>query len=131
MPIITVMETIFFLFENEKWKSAFTVYTLNCYNYRSGQFNDMFAPSKQNIQEIRTCLCWLYQQIVALRCTFFLLLFISFVFPWCDTSPTSCGSIALRDIRYSSVDVLDWLCRKQHKGLLRKCQGKTALQIAI
>ncbi len=87
----------------------------------------MFALSKHPDIFVQYYKCSLYQQIVggvnkSLRCTFFLLSFISFMFSWLDTS--GFGSIGLQDIRYGSVDVLDWLCKKHRVRLLRKCHGK-------
>ncbi len=89
----------------------------------------MFALSKHPDIFVQYFKCSLYQQLVgdvnkSLRCTFFLLFFISFMFSWLDTSPPGFGSIGLWDIRYGSVDVLDWLCKKHCVGLLRKRHGK-------
>ncbi len=126
MLIITVMITSYLFCFIKKWKQHLR--TLNCYNYRSGQFDDMFALSKHPDIFVQYYKCSLYQQIVGgvnkrLRCTFFLLFFISFMFSWLDTFP-GFGSIGLWDIRYGSVDVLDWLCKKHRERLLRKCHGK-------
>lgn len=89
----------------------------------------MFVLSKHPYIFVQYFKCSLYQQIVggvnkSLRRTCFLPFFISFMFSWLDTSPPGFGSIGLWDIRYGSVDVLDWLCKKYHVRLLRKCHGK-------